>query len=60
MEKPEITEVDGFYLISYVLNGDSKIQIVNIEGGKSYQTIKFPAGTTVELKISKLPIEEKK
>lgn len=60
MEKPEVVEIDGSYLIKYCLIGESKIQIVNLDGGKSYQTIKFPAGTEIEIKLTKIPVEEKK
>lgn len=59
MEKPDIAIEDTNYIIKYVLSGESKIQIVNLEGGKSYQTIPFPAGTEIEVKISRTPVEEK-
>jgi hypothetical protein len=57
MEKPEIVENDDNYVINYVLSGESRVVIINVEGGKSFQTVKFPAGTAIEIKISKLPIE---
>ena len=60
MEKPDVVEIEGAYVIKYLLSGESRIQIVNLEGGKSYQTIKFPAGTAIEIKLTKLPVEEKK
>lgn len=56
MSKPVTTSV---YQIEYVLESESRLQIVNLEGGKSYQTIRFPKGTKLCLFVSKLPIEEK-
>lgn len=57
MPKPTITSM---YEIEYVLENESRLQIINLEDGKSYQTIRFPKGTKLCLYMSKLPIEEKK
>lgn len=59
MPKPTTTSQ---YTIDYVLEGESKVQIYNLEkGGKSYSTIAFPAGTKVMILVSKYPeIEETK
>jgi hypothetical protein len=54
-KKPSIS---SYYAIDYTLEGESVLHILNLEGGKSFRTIKFPKGTKLQLFVSKLPTED--
>lgn len=55
MSKPTITSM---HQIQYVLETEAVLQIISVEGGKSYKTMRFPKGSEVLIYVSKLPIEE--
>lgn len=57
-EQPTKPETTSMYSISYVLEGESRVMIVNLDGGKSYQSMRFPKGTKLQVLVSKLPTEE--
>jgi hypothetical protein len=52
-------QIHSYFCISHITEGETRIQIVNTEkDGKSFQTIKFPAGTEIRIFVSKYPVVE--
>jgi hypothetical protein len=56
-EPSKSPKVSSYFAISHITQSETRIQIVSTEpNGKSFQTIKFPAGTDIRIFVSKYPL----